>query len=910
MKLIHKIIFGFVLIILLIWVVEYFATNTSKKALRKSIEESSVLLAVKVMDEIDKDIYRRIEETQLFAEDFMTQRAVLVSNRAFEQMGDVQTYISTADREWTSVPKESITPFMQQIIDNDLSKELRKRNKYYEDKYGYDVFSEIIVTNKYSANIAQTGKTTDYRQDDEEWWQTAKKERFYIHDIRYDDSADVYSIDFGIRIDDKEGAFIGVIKVILNVQQVISIIRGPELAEMQTEHTQTKWKLITKDGKLIYSTGDYKFLSRVPDELLPHLNEEKKGFFILESSTYGKREKLLTFVHSKYQGLGWILILEHDTKEIFAPITKLRNGILIISLAVTIFAILTGFLFSRYISEPVTKLRDAAIEIGKGNLDTKIEVKSRDEIGLLAQTFRQMASNLAQDISERKRSANALRESEQKYRLLFEESKDVVYISSPEGKFLDINPAGVELFGYASREELLQIDITHDLHVNPQRRNELQQQLEKQGFIKDSEVVFRRKDDQHVTVLLTANVVKDEKGAIIAYRGIMTDITERKRLEQQLIQAQKMEAVGQLAGGIAHDFNNILTAIIGFGTLIKMETPKNDPLQSYITQILTSANRAANLTQALLAFSRKQIISPKPADLNEIIRGVKSILSRIIGEDIELSIVLTDQDMIAMADSSQMEQIFMNLATNARDAMPNGGSLVISTSRVELDNEFIKVHGYGKPGYYALITCEDTGYGIDEETEKKIFEPFFTTKEVGKGTGLGLSMVYGIINQHGGHINLYSKPGIGTTFKMYLPLIQSKVEETEPATVSVLKGGEETILIAEDDVQVRELTKEVLAGFGYKVIEAQDGVDAVKVFNDNKDEVQLLILDVIMPKKNGKEAYNEIKDISPEIKAIFMSGYTADMIHKKWILEEGLNFISKPILPDQLLKKIREVLDQ
>jgi CheY-like chemotaxis protein len=263
-----------------------------------------------------------------------------------------------------------------------------------------------------------------------------------------------------------------------------------------------------------------------------------------------------------------------------------------------------------------------------------------------------------------------------------------------------------------------------------------------------------------------------------------------------------------------------------------------------------------------------------------------------------------------MADSSQMEQVLMNLATNARDAMPNGGSLVISTKRVELDTEFIKAHAYGKPGSYALISIEDTGYGIDHATRKRIFEPFFTTKEVGKGTGLGLSMVYGIINQHEGHINLYSQPGKGTTFKIYLPLIKSKIKEIEPAALPILKGGDETVLIAEDDVQVRELTKEVLSGFGYKVIEAKDGADAVKIFIENKDKIQLLILDVIMPKKNGKEVYDEIKELKPEVKTIFISGYTADMIHKKGILEKGLNFISKPILPDELLRKIREVLDQ
>jgi PAS domain S-box-containing protein len=910
MKLIHKIILGFFVIILLIWVVEYFALSTGKRALKKSIEESSELLAVKIMDEIDKNIYRRIEETQLYAKDFLLQRSVLVSNQSFEHLGDVEEYINKIDREWISVPKGAITPFMHQIISNDLSKELRARKKYYEAKYGYPVFSEIIVTNKYGANVGQTGKTTDYRQDDERWWQAAKEERFYLRDIGYDESADVYSIDFGIRIDDKDGDFIGVMKVVLNIEEVISILRKPHLTGIHKEHTRTGWKLLTHDGRLIYSSGDFKFLSRISDELLSQLKKQDTGSFMAVSSTQVKRKNLVSYASSNVKGLDWILAIEHDTEEIFLPIDNLRNGILIISLAVTIFAILTGFLVSRYISRPVTKLRDAAIEIGKGNLDTQIEVRSRDEIGLLAQTFRQMASNIASDITELKRTQSALRESEQKYRLLFEESKDVVYMSTPEGKFLDINQAGIELFGYASKDDILRIDIIHDLYVNPADREKIQQILEKQGFIKDYEVVFKRKDFQHVTVLLTANAVKDEKGLIITYRGIMTDITERKRLEQQLIQAQKMEAVGQLAGGIAHDFNNILTAIIGFGTLLKIETETSDLQRSYLTQILSAAERASNLTHALLAFSRKQIISPKQVNINEIILGVKNLLSRLIGEDIELSIFLADKGLTVMADGSQMEHVFMNLATNARDAMPDGGRLTISTERVELDREFIRAHGYGKPGAYVLISIEDSGSGIEEETKKRIFEPFFTTKDLGKGTGLGLSIAYGIIKQHDGLINVYSHPGIGTTFKIYLPLIRSKIEEMKPADITVLKGGTETVLIAEDDVQVRELTKKVLAGFGYKVFEAKDGADAVKVFNEHKDEIKLLILDVIMPKKNGKEVHDEIKKLRTEVKTIFISGYTADMIHKKGILEEGLNFISKPILPDELLRRVRDVLDE
>jgi CheY-like chemotaxis protein len=329
-----------------------------------------------------------------------------------------------------------------------------------------------------------------------------------------------------------------------------------------------------------------------------------------------------------------------------------------------------------------------------------------------------------------------------------------------------------------------------------------------------------------------------------------------------------------------------------------------------VTQILNSAERAANLTQALLAFSRRQIISPKPVNLNEIVQGLERLLSRVIGEDIELSTVLTDEDLIVMADSGQIEQVLMNLATNARDAMPDGGSLNISTKLAEFDSEFIKAHGFGRPEFYALISVEDTGQGMDEKTKERIFEPFFTTKEVGKGTGLGLAMVYGIIKQHDGYINVYSEAGMGTKFNIYLPLIKSKIEEARAADLLVLKGGEETVLIAEDDASVRELIKEVLLGYGYKVIEAVDGEDAVRRFKDNKDRIQLLILDVIMPKKNGKEVYDDIKEIKPDIKAIFTSGYTADIIHKKGILEERLDFILKPISPDEFLRKVREVLDK
>ncbi|HAP67480.1 MAG TPA: hypothetical protein DCQ99_06780 [Nitrospinae bacterium] len=385
---------------------------------------------------------------------------------------------------------------------------------------------------------------------------------------------------------------------------------------------------------------------------------------------------------------------------------------------------------------------------------------------------------------------------------------------------------------------------------------------------------------------------------------------EKKRLEKQLQHMQKIETIGQLTGGIAHDFNNLLTAIILSANIMKRRLENNPELMTFLQQILSTADRAANLTKSLLTFSRKQVIDKKPVFLNDIIQNMEKLLTRIIGEDIEFKIKLSERDVVLMADSGQIEQVLMNLASNAKDAMPDGGNLTIDTQLINFDEDYVKAHAFGKAGMYALIIVTDTGAGMDEATQSKIFEPFFTTKGVGKGTGLGLSIVYGIIKAHDGYINVYSEAGSGTSFKIYLPIIESEIEVARKKEIIPPKGGSETILIAEDEVTVREPAKFLLTGYGYKVIEAIDGEDAIKKFNENRDRIQLYILDVIMPKKNGKDVYNEIMKTKPDIKALFVSGYNEEVIHKKGILEKGLNFISKPFAPTEFLKKVREVLDK
>jgi CheY-like chemotaxis protein len=327
-----------------------------------------------------------------------------------------------------------------------------------------------------------------------------------------------------------------------------------------------------------------------------------------------------------------------------------------------------------------------------------------------------------------------------------------------------------------------------------------------------------------------------------------------------------------------------------------------------VDHLLLSAERAANLTQSLLAFSRKQIMNPKPVDVHHLIKNVEKLLLKLIGEDIAFRTKLADEPLMVVADSGQMEQVLMNFATNARDAMPRGGSLTIETQRVELGDDFFRTHGYGGSGRYACIAVTDTGTGMDQPTAKRVFEPFFTTKEVGKGTGLGLSIVYGIVKQHNGYINAYSEPGKGTTFRVYLPLSSVGADEMTSDDFGPVQGGTETILVAEDDDDVRRLARVVLREYGYTLIEARDGDEAIRQFSEHRDAIDLLLLDVIMPKRNGREVLDEIRKIEPGIKSIFTSGYTADTVYKRGLLEEKQPFISKPISPRKLLKKIRETL--
>jgi PAS domain S-box-containing protein len=519
-----------------------------------------------------------------------------------------------------------------------------------------------------------------------------------------------------------------------------------------------------------------------------------------------------------------------------------------------------------------------------------------------------MSRSTLYDITERKFSEEALKIQKLLFQQLFKNTVSGILLLDNKYNIIDVNNSYQNIFQYSSSEiigqnfmELIMPDkLTEEL--------EYLSKLSQNRGVFQREICRKRRDGEELFLDFIGIPILIED-ALAGVYIVYFDNTEHKKLEQQLRQSQKMEALGTLAGGIAHDFNNLLTIISGSASLLKRKIAEPEALKNHVENILSAANKASTLTGGLLAFSRKDIINLKPIKINEVIRHFEKLLMRFIGEDIRMELLLSDHDMTVMADNSQLEQVILNLVINARDAMPNGGKLTISTNPFYPDTEFLKTYTSLDSTEYVQIFISDNGIGIDEKILQRIFEPFFTTKEVGKGTGLGLSMVYGIIKQHSGDIFVESKINHGTTFKIYLPMVAPENESSKKSENLLLTGGTEVILLAEDDEMVRNLERNILEDSGYVVIEAENGEDAIHKFMENKDKVQLLLFDVIMPKMNGKDAYMEIKKISSNIKIIFTSGYTSDIISRKGIINEGLNFISKPVTPDVILQKIREVLD-
>jgi len=522
------------------------------------------------------------------------------------------------------------------------------------------------------------------------------------------------------------------------------------------------------------------------------------------------------------------------------------------------------------------------------------------------------------DITDRKRAEEALRETNETLRTLIQASPLGIVVMDRQEKVRIWNPAAERIFGWKSHETL-----GRALHAMaaPGRQDEFQNLVWRtlQGeALTGLEFSGSRKTGNGVELSVSMAPLRDARGAISGAMAVVSDVSERKvaegqriQLEEQLRQSQKMEAVGRLAGGIAHDFNNLLTAISGYAELLQNRFGPGDEVRTYVDEILKSSSRATQLTRQMLAFSRRQVLQPKVLDLNAVVQNMEGLLRRLIGEDIDLQTATGANLGCVQADQGQIEQVIMNLAVNARDAMPKGGKLTIETRNVVLDQKYNDRHGRMRSGPHVLLSVCDSGTGMDAETQSHLFEPFFTTKDKDKGTGLGLATVYGIVKQSGGDIWVYSEAGRGSCFKIYLPRVDQVPDEASPgADQTTSSTGSETVLLAEDSDVVRRLLRELIQTNGYTLLEARHGAEALQIGKDYAGIIDLLVTDMVMPQMGGRELAEQLLPLRPKMKVLYMSGYTEDAIVRHGVLDSGTAFLEKPFTPDSLARKIRELLDQ
>ena len=519
---------------------------------------------------------------------------------------------------------------------------------------------------------------------------------------------------------------------------------------------------------------------------------------------------------------------------------------------------------------------------------------------------------ILRDITERKRAEAKLRESEDRFRRLAENAQDLIYRYQllPTPGFEYVSPAATAITGYTPEEHYADPELGVKI-VHPEDRPIIEKMLQAEEVPEEPLTVrWMHKSGRTVWTEQRNVAIRNQSGKVAVIEGIARDVTERRKLEEQLRQAQKMEAVGQLAGGIAHDFNNLLTVITGYADMALPKLHRSDPLRQDIEEIRRAGQRAAALTRQLLAFSRRQIVTPGVLDLNEIVAEMENLLRRTIGENIELVTVPAQALGRIKADPGQIEQIIMNLVLNSRDAMAEGGKLTIETSNADLDATYVSKHVAVQPGRYIMLAVSDTGCGMNEETQSRIFEPFFTTKEQGKGTGLGLATIYGIVKQCGGTISVYSELGHGTTFMIFFPEMTGIEEAVQPEVAPArVPGGIETVLVVEDDEMVRRLSCLVLKEKGYNVLEARHGGEALLTCERHLGPIHLMVTDVIMPQMGGRELAQRLAPLHPEMKVLYLSGYASNAIVHQGTLLPGVAFLQKPFAPGALTRKVREVLD-
>ncbi len=718
MRIIVKLTLSFLVISLLVLVMGYFSSGASQKALEKTIGVHSAELADGLLDIIDRYIYDKLILVQRYGQNLDLRKTIINSNREFEKLDDIASYIDRIDTQWIDRDSKELAPFIQNLINNPLSQKLRRNFVgFRQEEYGYHLFSEVFATNKYGANCAQTQKTTDYMQADEEWWRMARKDGFYIADVAYDENAKVYSIDICVRVDDDAGNFLGIIKASLDVRGVIDILVELEKGEIKKYRNEQsiykdygdlldmRFDLLTKDGRSIYSTMGNVFFKDLSGVLFID-NFKRSGYNHLyyDIGIDARHDKEGLFVYARsggyrnFKGLGWILVIQHDTEKVFAASLRLRNILLITAFLVTVLAIFIGFFIARSISAPIMKLKDATVRISEGELDTNIDVASKDEVGELAASFNAMVLNI---------------------------------------------------------------------------KNKQKQLIRANNEIESWSKTLEKRVEQR-----TEEVTKSQEETLEVMRHLQEAYAQLKKTHFQLIQSEKMKAIGTMASGIAHEVKNPLGIILqGVDYLDRVLSPmKNKEALETLRMIKDSVERADTIICTLLNFSRSQELKIKGEDINRIVaNSLVLVQHRVKLKKIKLTKEFASDLPKVLADRSKMEQVFVNVLINACHAMPEGGELSLRTYQTKLKDSKTKLGSEGQNIFKSnetVVTVEivDTGLGISKDKLKIIFDPFFTTKKAGEGTGLGLSIVKNIIDMHNASIEVKSKEGKGTkiiiTFKV------------------------------------------------------------------------------------------------------------------------------------------------
>ena len=710
---------------------------------------------------------------------------------------------------------------------------------------------------------------------------------------------------------DNSGQVQGVVAAGLNLERLSRIFQINELSK------ETSFGIIDNRGRIMFRHPDpEKWIGQdfPHSEIIQIILAQKQGL-VKARDNYGQ-QRLYAFLPLGgdpdagfvFSGIPLQTILAPARQALVLNLTSLG----VVTLLALALAWLLGFLF---VIRRMNVLTDTTKKLAAGDLSARTGFNyGKGQIDQLARAFDEMADTLQKREIQRQQSEEELRQSEEKYRLLVNQVPAVVYKGYLDWSLDCFDDKIQKITGY-SKEDFNSRRVTWRDLIFPEDIIEAKKRFaeaqESDRFCVN-EYRIRKKTGDICWIQVRNQIISDPAGQTDYISGVFFDITDRKLLEDQLLHAQKMEAVGLLAGGIAHDFNNLLSAIMGYSEIMILDLGNDDPLYQCAHEIMKAADQGASLTNKLLAFSRKQILQPRLIDFNVIVSDMDKMLRRLIGEDIDLVTHCAEKLGLVKADPGQIEQILMNLAVNARDAMHSGGKLTIETASVWLDESYAQNHAEVTPGPYVMLAVTDNGAGMDADKLQHIFEPFFTTKESGKGTGLGLAMVYGIVKQSGGHIWVYSEPGQGTTFKVYFP--QSE-EELAPAAARPARKprkparGEETILLVEDDTALKGLISKALQKYGYAVWEAANGDEALAICDKKRGPIHLLLTDVVMPQMGGRELAERLAQLRPEIKVLYMSGYTTNAVVHHGVLDAGINFIQKPVKILSLIQKVREVLE-